>query len=69
MLCPTVAIRYDPAVSVEMAWKIDGKKVRRVDNIRSIAANADYISLHVPFVKGKTENLISDDFLLHMKAR
>lgn len=60
---------YDPAVSVEMAWKIDGKSVKRVDNIRSIASVADYVSIHVPFIEGVTENLISDDFFMHMKVR
>ena len=64
MLCS-----YDPAVSVEMAWKIDGKSVKRVDNIRSVASVADYVSVHVPFIEGVTENLISEDFFMHMKVR
>ena len=61
-------VAYDPAVSVEMAWKIDGKAVKRVDDIREIATASDYISVHVPFIEGVTENLISDEFFMHMKV-
>lgn len=61
-------IAYDPNLSVDMAWRLDGRKISRVDDIRQIAQMSDYISIHVPFIKGVTENLIGDEFFMHMKV-
>ena len=53
-----------PTLSVRHA----GKSVKRVDNLRTLAAASDYVTLHLPFIPGVTENLISDDFFMHMKV-
>ena len=60
---------HDPHVSADVAWQIDGKHIQRVDSVREIAQRSDYVSIHVPFIAGVTENLIGDDFFLHMKVR
>ena len=41
---------YDPELTVESALQLDGDKIQRVDDIESCIENADYISLHIPFV-------------------
>ncbi|MEX2132009.1 MAG: phosphoglycerate dehydrogenase [Pseudohongiellaceae bacterium] len=38
---------YDPALSVEAAWRLPSQ-VRRIENLSSLVANADFISLHLP---------------------
>ena len=58
---------FDPHITPDIAWRIDGSKIKRVENLRDLAAASDYVSLHVPFIAGVTENLIKDDFFLHMK--
>lgn len=48
---------YDPALSVEAAWRLPSK-VKRIENISALAANADFISLHLP-VLDSTRGLIN----------
>ncbi|MDC3108633.1 phosphoglycerate dehydrogenase [SAR86 cluster bacterium] len=49
-------IGYDPAITVEAAWKLPNN-VKRTDNLKNILANSDYVTLHVPAVEA-TRNLI-----------
>ncbi|MBL4765795.1 MAG: phosphoglycerate dehydrogenase [Colwellia sp.] len=42
-------IGYDPKLSVEAAWQLSSK-VTRADNLNSLLAGADFITLHVPVV-------------------
>ena len=58
---------YDPALSIESAWSLDGNKVSRVNEIETIAAASDYISLHLPVIKGVTEGIVGEQFLSMMK--
>ena len=54
-------VGYDPAITVEAAWKLPNN-VTRTDNLKTIFANSDYVTLHVPAIEA-TKNLI-DDFVL-----
>ena len=54
-------IGYDPALSVEAAWRLPGE-VRRMENIGALFARADFVSLHLPVLES-TRNLISADTL------
>ena len=38
---------YDPALSVEAAWRLPSQ-VRRIENLSSLVGNTDFISLHLP---------------------
>lgn len=38
---------YDPALSVDAAWRLPSQ-VKRIENVNALAANADFISLHLP---------------------
>ena len=54
-------IGYDPAITVEAAWKLPNN-VKRTDNLKNILANSDYLTLHVPAVEA-TRNLIDKSML------
>ena len=54
-------IGYDPAITVEAAWKLPNN-VKRTDNLKNILANSDYVTLHVPAVEA-TKNLIDKSML------
>ena len=56
---------YDPALSVEAAWRLPSK-VRRKDNIASLVASSDFISLHLP-VLDSTRDLINAEVFASMK--
>lgn len=54
-------IGYDPAISVEAAWRLSSD-VEKMDNLNSLFARADYISLHLP-VLDVTRGLVNDALL------
>ena len=56
---------YDPALSVEAAWRLPSK-VRRKENIASLVASSDFISLHLP-VLDTTRDLINAEVFASMK--
>ena len=60
-------IGYDPQLTVDAAWNLNSEKVKRVDEIENCVSEADYVSLHVPVIKGITENLLNKDMINIMK--
>lgn len=58
-------VGYDPALSVEAAWRLPNR-VERMENLHSLIARADYISLHVPALEA-TKGLINQDVLQSVK--
>lgn len=58
-------IGYDPAISVEAAWKLSSD-VRRMGSLQALLSEVDYLSLHVPAIDA-TRNLINADTLKMMK--
>jgi D-3-phosphoglycerate dehydrogenase len=52
-------IGFDPAISVEAAWRLPSE-VRRMENLHSLLARSDYVTLHVPAVPA-TRHLIGTD--------
>ena len=58
-------IGYDPALSVDAAWRLPSS-VRRMENISSLFARADYISLHLP-VLDATRGLVNAELLANCK--
>ena len=58
-------IGYDPAITVEAAWKLPNK-VDRKESIEDVFKESDYISLHVP-ANDKTKGLINSDLLKNAK--
>jgi len=54
-------VGFDPALSVEAAWRLPSQ-VGRMENLQSLLARSDYITLHVPAIAA-TKNLINADTL------
>jgi len=50
-------IGFDPALSVEAAWRLPSE-VRRMENLGSLFARADFISLHLPVLES-TRHLVN----------
>jgi D-3-phosphoglycerate dehydrogenase len=56
---------YDPALSIEAAWRLSSQ-VRKMENLPSLLADADFITLHVPAIE-PTFHLINQDALSGIK--
>ncbi|MEH6650146.1 MAG: phosphoglycerate dehydrogenase [Motiliproteus sp.] len=56
---------YDPAISVEAAWRLSSR-VQKMDNLNSLFAKCDYISLHLPAIEA-TKGLINEALLACVK--
>ena len=56
---------YDPAISIEAAWRLPSQVIRK-ENLQSLLAHADYISLHVPALEA-TKHMINADTLKAVK--
>ena len=56
---------YDPALSVEAAWRLS-RRVKKMDNMQALFARSDIISLHVP-VLDSTRDLINEETLGHFR--
>ena len=54
-------VGYDPALSVDAAWRLPSK-VQRMENLPSLFARSDYVTLHVP-VLPTTRGLIDTEAL------
>jgi D-3-phosphoglycerate dehydrogenase len=58
-------IGYDPALSVEAAWRLSSN-VRRMENLSSLFARADFVSLHLPVLES-TRGLIGREVLASVR--
>jgi len=56
---------YDPAISVESAWRLS-HRVQKVDSLEALLALADIVTLHVPAVE-QTRHLINTQTIARMK--
>lgn len=56
---------FDPAISVDAAWRLPAE-VRRMENLPSLLARADYVTLHVPLLD-ETRAMINADTLRAMR--
>lgn len=56
---------YDPALSVEAAWRLPSQ-VQRIENMSTLIGNADFISLHLPMLES-TRGLINADLFAAMR--
>lgn len=57
---------YDPALSVEAAWRLPSQ-VKRIENLSSLVANADFISLHLP-VLDSTRKMFNESLFSAMRS-
>ncbi len=52
---------YDPALSVEAAWRLS-RDVQRMENMQSLLSKADIVTLHLPVLEA-TRNLINKELI------
>jgi len=58
-------VGYDPALSVEAAWRLSSK-VEKMDNLQMLFSRSDIISLHVPALDA-TRGMINPETLSHFR--
>ncbi|MDO8457913.1 MAG: 3-phosphoglycerate dehydrogenase family protein [Burkholderiaceae bacterium] len=58
-------VGFDPALSIDAAWRLSNA-VTRMENLQSLLARSDYISLHVPAMDA-TRHMINEDVLASVK--
>lgn len=58
-------VGFDSAISVDAAWRLSSN-VEKMENLQSLLARADFITLHVPALDA-TRHLINDEALKCMK--
>ena len=56
---------YDPALSVESAWRLSNK-VERIENLPTLLGKSDFITLHLPMLE-TTKYMINEDSLKFVK--
>ncbi|MBP9061952.1 MAG: 3-phosphoglycerate dehydrogenase, partial [Rhodoferax sp.] len=59
-------VGFDPALSIDAAWRLSNE-VTRMENLPSLLARSDYVSLHVPAMDA-TKHLINADNLAGIKT-
>ena len=59
-------VGYDPALSIDAAWRLPGE-VRRMDDLPSLFACSDYVTLHVPSLP-ETRGMIDAEALAAFQA-
>jgi len=58
-------IGFDPALSVEAAWRLSSN-VEKMESLESLFAKADFITLHLPVLE-TTRNLVNEKLLSQIK--
>lgn len=58
-------VGFDPALSVDAAWRLPNQ-VTKMENLQSLLARSDYITLHVPAIPA-TQHMINADTLKVIK--
>lgn len=60
-------VGYDPAMSVEAAWRLPGAKIDRVTDMNQLLPQCDFVTLHVPYIKDATHHLLNQETLQLLK--
>jgi len=58
-------VGYDPALSVDAAWRLPSQVVK-IDNLQSLLAKSDFVTLHLPALDS-TRHLINKDSIASFK--
>ena len=58
-------VGFDPLLSIDAAWRLSNE-VSRMENLQSLLARSDYVSLHVPAIDA-TRHMLNDDTLAVIK--
>ena len=58
-------VGYDPSISIESALKLPRRPMKLVDSIAAAVSGADYVSVNIPYIKGKTHHIIGEEIISH----
>ena len=61
LLLGMTVLGYDPALSVEAAWRLS-RDVQRMENMQSLLSKSDIVTLHLPVLEA-TRNLVNKDLV------
>lgn len=59
-------VGYDPKISVDAAWRLPNS-VGKMASLEDVFAQADYVTINMPYIKGVTHHAINADVLAKMK--
>lgn len=59
-------IGYDPKLSVDAAWRLPSE-IRPAEDLASLCEQADYVTLHVPYIKDATHHIIGSNEINKLK--
>merc|ERR1719182_501825 len=59
-------VGYDPKISVDAAWSLSNK-VNKMASLEDAFAQADYVTINMPYIKGVTHHAINAEVLSKMK--
>ena len=59
-------VGYDPKISVDAAWRLPNT-VNKVASLEEAFAEADYVTINMPYIKGVTHHAINAEVLSKMK--
>ena len=52
-------VGYDPVLSLDAAWKLPGDRMTRADSLDDLLRQCDYLTIHVPYIKGATHHMLN----------
>ena len=53
-------VGFDPKISVDAAWRLPSE-VKKMSLLTDAFATADYVSINMPYIKGVTHGIISEE--------
>merc|ERR1719460_1701902 len=59
-------VGYDPKISVDAAWRLPNE-VQRMASLEDAFAQADYVTINMPYIKDATHHAINESVLSKMK--
>ena len=52
-------VGYDPVLSLDAAWKLPGDRMGRCESLEDLLRVSDFITVHVPYIKGATHHMLN----------
>lgn len=52
-------VGFDPVLSLDAAWKLPGDRMARANSLEDLLKVSDYVTVHVPYIKGATHHMLN----------
>jgi len=59
-------VGFDPKISVDAAWRLPSE-VKKMSSLSDAFAASDFVSINMPYIKGVTHHIISEEVMSVMK--